>query len=279
MKTDCTRHFPRPSLHGRLLVLALAAAACAAAQAQVVAPTAVAQRKPVAVVDLRSAISQTAAVVEGTVSDIRNDYSESDGPWTRVALTDVKTHLGTAPDVVEIRHFGGRLPNGKQVVAAELPVFVQGKRYIVFLRNTSWNVSPVVGDLALRVEKLGDAEVLVNSDGIAVTGVGALGPQFGEALFQGPRLDGSPSQSLGKRLNTMAIAPLDRAGFVQALHNEIAGKGLAVAGSFNAQPGGEFKWRAISTAAGADRSRASDPVTPALRGSGVEVDTTRPTTR
>jgi len=206
-------------------------------------------------------------------------YSDSDGPWTRVVLSDVKTHLGSAPAVVELRQFGGRLPNGKQVVAAELPVFVQGKRYIVFLRNTSWNLSPVVGDLALRVEKVGETEVLVNTDGMAVTGVGAMGPQFGEALFEGPKFDGTPSAALGKRLTSLARAPLDRAGFVQAMRSQVASKDMRLTGSFNARPGGEFKWRAIPTAASADTPRADAGTATHSGGGAVEADTTRPTQR
>src|SRR5262245_23615736 len=97
--------------------------------------------KPLPVGDLRSAIDQTAAIVEGLVTDIQYDYSEEEGPWTRVMLSDVHAYFGSAPPQVEIRHFGGPLPNGRMLVAAELPVFVQGKRYIVFLRNTAWNVS------------------------------------------------------------------------------------------------------------------------------------------
>ena len=40
--------------------------------------------------DLRSAVQQTAAVVEGLVSDIAYEYSEQDGPWTRVMLSNVR---------------------------------------------------------------------------------------------------------------------------------------------------------------------------------------------
>lgn len=278
MKTHSTRTLDRPLRCGRLMALACAWAACTVAPAQTAAPaaSAAAQRKPAAIVDLRSAIEQTAAVVEGTVTEIHNDYSDSDGPWTRVVLSDVTAHLGSAPAALEIRHFGGRLPSGRQVVAAELPVFMQGKRYIVFLRNTTWNVSPVVGDMALRVEKIGATEVLVNTDGMAVTGVNGMGPQFGEALFEGPKMDGSPSVALSQRMPAMARAPLDRAGFVQALRSQVASRNLVVAGRFNAEPGGAFKWRAIPTAPAADSARA-EPGTPD-QGSGSDIDTSRPTT-
>jgi len=137
----------------------------------------------------------------------------------------------------------------------------------------------VVGDLALRVEKLGAAEVLVNSDGIAVTGVGPMGTQFGEALFEGPQFDGTESRALGKQLKTLARAPLDRTGFVQALRGEVAAKGLAVEGSFNAQPAGEFKWRAIPTSANADSRTPPTSPDAAPRSGAAEIDATRPATR
>jgi hypothetical protein len=204
---------------------------------------------PQAVVDLKSAISQTAAVVEGAVTNIQYDYNEQDGPWTRVTLSEVRAHLGDSPSVVEIRYFGGPLPNGRMVVVSEMPTFEQGKRYMVFLRNTYWNLSPVVGDLALRAEKIGDAEVLVNADGMAVTGLGKDGVELGAALFEEPQLDGKPSKALVQNLSKLERKPLARQGFLKALTTAMADERLAVSGKVSAQPAGEFRWRAIPTSA------------------------------
>ena len=136
---------------------------------------------------------------KGWSSTSSTDYSDEAGPWTRVFLSNVRVLFGDAPSTVEIRHFGGPLPSGRLMVAAELPVFVHGKEYIVFLRNGEWNVSPVVGDLALRVEPWGGGEVLVNSDGQAVTRVGAGGVEFGPTLFDGPERDGSAPKDTRER--------------------------------------------------------------------------------
>ncbi len=203
-------------------------------------------QKPLAVEDFRSALSQTATIVEGVVTDIRYDYSEAEGPWTRVILSKVKAHLGTALPQLELRHFGGRLPNGRMMVASELPAFVKGKQYLVFLRNTAWNVSPVVGDLALRVEKVGTSEVLVNSDGLAVTKVGVKGVETGPELFGPLEPDNTAPQALRATLPT-GLKLLTRQSFMQELGMNLTAQGIKVGGIFYSRPGGEFKWRAQNT--------------------------------
>jgi hypothetical protein len=197
--------------------------------------------------DLQRAVEQTAAVIEGLVFDIQYDYSEEAGPWTRVFLSNVRVLFGDAPSTVEIRHFGGPLPSGRLMVAAELPVFVRGKEYIVFLRNGEWNVSPVVGDLALRVEPWGGAEVLVNSDGQAVTRVGGGGVEVGPTLFDGPQRDGSAPQTLVNVLPSFESKPIARLEFVKSLQDSLAAGGLTVAGKFTDRPAGAFRWRGQRT--------------------------------
>ena len=204
-------------------------------------------RKPLQVTDLKSAVDQTAMILEGVVTDIQYDYSEEEGPWTRVILSDVQAHFGSAERRVEIRHFGGPLPNGRMLVAAELPVFMQGKRYIVFLRNTAWNVSPVVGALALRVETVDGTEVLVSSEGQALLAVSTEGITLGPTLFTNPDMDGTPPKALGENLPAFG-KPLDRGSFMEALGVTLAAQGLTVGGTFYDRPAGEFKWRAQRTA-------------------------------
>jgi hypothetical protein len=233
-------------------------------------------RKPLPVKDLQSAVDQTAAVVEGSVTDIQYDYSEEEGPWTRVTLSDVQAHFGTAPPVMEIRHFGGPLPDGRMMVAAELPVFVKGKRYVVFLRNTAWNVSPVVGDLALRVETVDGSEVLVNSDGQAVTEVGPAGVEMGPTLFGSIELDGTPPKALEKSLRALDRKPLDRRGFMEALDATLAARSLSVAGTFYEHPAGEFKWRAQRTVPSARHEAPADISVESTSSLNPEVDTSEP---
>lgn len=270
-----------PNRPMKRLALSLAAAACISttAQAQALAPNADAMRPPAAVTDLRSAITQTAAVIEGTVAEIRHEYSDAEGPWTLVVLRDVKSHLGQAPAELTLRHFGGPLPNGRHLVATELPVFVADQRYVVFLRNTAWNLSPVVADYALRVARFEGTEVLVNTDGLALTGVGPMGLLFGEALFEGPQLDGrAPRARPDRRLAALQRAPLDRSGLLQRLGSELGSRGLAVGGRFNERPAGQFRWKAMPTVAAAG-GEAEAARTASRAGTGTEIDASRPATR
>jgi len=209
-----------------------------------IAPIQIAPLKPAPIDGFESAVRQTAAIAEGLVTEIQYEYSEEEGPWTRVVLSNVRAVAGEVPPTVEIRQFGGPLPNGALMVAAELPVFVLGKEYIVFLRNTEWNVSPVVGDYALRVDQVDNAEVVVNSDGQPVTQLGPAGLDFGPALFEPFERAGAAPRSITGSLLGAAIPPLDRAGFTTSLRSALDARALQVSGSFIGKPAGGFQWRA-----------------------------------
>lgn len=200
--------------------------------------------------DLQSAAKQTAAIVDGIVADIQYDYSEQDGPWTTVILSKARAIAGSAPDTIAIRQFGGPLPNGGLMVAAELPVFVRDKEYIVFLRNTEWNVSAVVGDLAFRVDTVDNTQVLVDSDGAPVLQVGAFGFELGSPLFEGPQRDGSaPKPAEGGLKALGGRRPLDLPSFAKSLDANLSAQGLRIAGRFFEKPAGGFNWRGQQAAA------------------------------
>jgi hypothetical protein len=209
-----------------------------------IAPIQIAPLKPAPIDGFESAVRQTAAIAEGLVSEIQYEYSEEEGPWTRVVLSNVRAVAGAAPATVEIRQFGGPLPNGALMVAAELPVFVLGKEYIVFLRNTEWNVSPVVGDYAFRVDQVDNAEVVVNSDGQPVRQVGPAGFDFGPAIFEPFEQAGVAPKSITGSLLEVSIPPLDRASFTTSLRSTLDAQALQVSGSFIGKPAGGFQWRA-----------------------------------
>ena len=121
-------------------------------------------------------LPQLYAVVRGTVADISYDYLDCQGPRTVVKLRSVETLIGARTDrELELRTFGGPLPNGNYVAASELPRYVADGSYVVFLRNTDWRFSPVMGDLVFREEVIADRPVLVDSDGVAVSGVSEVG--------------------------------------------------------------------------------------------------------
>ena len=193
--------------------------------------------------DLQGAVTQTAAIVDGLVTDIQYDYSEQEGPWTRVILSKVRPLAGDAPETIEIRHFGGPLPKGALMVAAELPVFVLGKEYVVFLRNTKWNVSPVVGDFAFRVDTVDGTEVVVNSDGQPVLQVSGRGIEYGPTIFDAFDTDGSAPKAITGSLGAIDYKPLDLARFTTSLRSTLDAQALRVAGTFIEKPSGEFNWR------------------------------------
>src|SRR5690349_25088329 len=92
-----------------------------------------------------SALSQTALVVEGTVKEAVSEFSEDTGPWTRFELSEVVVHFGEGKlERLALLQRGGNHPDGRMLVVSTSPQLVVGARYLVFLRNTSWNLTPVV---------------------------------------------------------------------------------------------------------------------------------------
>lgn len=253
------------------LVWAVPAAASSARACQRPPATA---RKPRAVDTLPRALEQTSAVIEGVVSQVEYEYTEEDGPWTVVTLSRIQTHLGQSPSEVRIRQFGGPLPDGSRLVVAEHTEFLMDKRYLVFLRNTAWNMSPVAGPYALRVETMGGRELLVNGEGQAVVGVGQSGLEFSSPLFPRPGVSGiSPSQEPATSPVAAATA-LDRAQFIALLKAEVRAQGISVGGEFFDCPAGEFKWRRIATVPRGVNTSPAIPSGP-VRGR-PEPDTSRP---
>jgi hypothetical protein len=124
---------------------------------------------------LAAVVRQLNAIVLADVRDISTEYDRCLGPRTVLHLAGVKTLLGGAhADAMELRLFGGQLPNNRYVEISESPRYVLGRRYVLFLFNRDWRFSPVISDHAFRVEAIAGREVLVAPNGKAVTGVSAL---------------------------------------------------------------------------------------------------------
>jgi hypothetical protein len=224
-------------------VVAAVITASSVAWGQVSRPPPEGAAPPRQISNLADAILQTSAVIEATVRDITYEFSDAEGPWTRIVLGDVTAHFGRAPTALELFQFGGQLPNQRMMAAAELPVFVRGARYVVFLRNTAWNISPVVGGLALRVENVDGNELLVASHGETVIGLGAGGVDFAEALFEPAPYSGRPAVRNEVTLSSLPGRPLDRRSFVAALRAELDAQNLSITGPFYDRPAGGFTWR------------------------------------
>lgn len=135
-------------------------------------------------------LKQTSAVVRGQVTGISYSYDDCLGPRTVVSLSRVETLTGTSVgDHISLITFGGKLPNGKFVAASELPRYVEGASYVIFLFNRDWRFSPVIGDLAFREETIGGRKVLVDSDGFGVSGIGKLGIERNTARLTEPAMN------------------------------------------------------------------------------------------
>lgn len=203
--------------------------------------------EPQAVPDLSSALAQTSAIVEGVATTITSEYSDAGGPWTAVTLSPVKAHFGTAPKELVIRQFGGELPDGRILLRSHQVRFVAGKTYIVFLRNTSWNLSPIVGELAFRVEAVQGQEMLVANNGSAVTDVASASLKMSDAIFEKPDLNGQ-APGLAKTAAGQPIpSTLDRSSFIASLGRQIKASGATISGPFFDEPAGNFKWNGMQT--------------------------------
>jgi hypothetical protein len=184
-------------------------------------------------------LRQTAAVIEGDVQDVSFRYDEREGPRTVATVGNIVVHVGSLgqspPRTLELRSFGGFLPDGREVIAMHVPSFTVGKRHVVFLRNTEWTLSPVAFGFVFRVERKGAATAIVDPFGRLVAGVGLSGPIPGPFLWQRP--DGGFDESTRVR-ETIGITEsvVDRALNAAEFANHVR----AFAAATDAWPHGTF---------------------------------------
>lgn len=125
----------------------------------------------------RQMLAQTATIFTGVLKDVRFTYDDCGGPRTSYVFSDSSTLVGTeVQPTITLSVLGGPKPNGAWVEVSELPRLALDSQYVVFLRNTDWTYSPVVGNLVFRREMIGGREVLVDPTGHAVTGWTDDGP-------------------------------------------------------------------------------------------------------
>lgn len=122
-------------------------------------------------------LAQTATIFRGVLKEVHFTYDDCAGPRTNYVFSDSTTLIGTqVQPQVTIRVFGGPTPYGTWAEISEHPQLALDSEYVVFLRNTDWTYSPIVGNLVFRREMLAGREVLVDPTGHAVTGWGESGP-------------------------------------------------------------------------------------------------------
>jgi hypothetical protein len=139
---------------------------------------------PMSAMTSREIVAQTAAIIDGDVSDVQFTYDDCAGPRTNYILTGARTLVGAeVPSQVTLSFLGGPLPDGSWIRVSELPRLALDSHYVAFLRKTDWTFSPIVGDVILRRESVGGHEVLVSPEGQLVTGWGENGVSLSSAVF------------------------------------------------------------------------------------------------
>ena len=137
------------------------------------------------------ALSNTAAVVEGRVSDIAYTYDSAAGPRVMATLNDVATHLGSFGErTLDVATLGGPVSQRRWLFIPELPRLTTDTRYLLFLTNVDWFYTPVVGNYIFRLEPGSQGtDVLIDPSGYAVVGVSADGLQLARNPSVDPQLD------------------------------------------------------------------------------------------
>jgi hypothetical protein len=208
----------------------------------------------------RPPLARTAAVVHGVVQEIRYTYDDVQGPRTLTRLEGLEVPLGVLEPAVRgeltIDSFGGYKPNGRFVSEVHTPGFLAKTRVLVFLSNLDWSFSPVVDDLAFRLERVGGKEVVVAGSGEAVTGWSDEGPVLGVQLFEQSELRERATPTLSKAVSEAEIEALPALDQVLASVRRAAGQaGVSIGGRFQPRPTSRgLRWNVLPTSPGANTS-------------------------
>lgn len=195
------------------------------------------------------AVLNTAAVVEGRVTDIRYAFDQAAGPRTVATLDDVTTHFGTFGDrTLAVATLGGPITPRRWLFISELPRLTTETRYVLFLTNVRWFFSPLVGDYLFRVEPDDQGrEVLIDLAGRAVLGLTAAGLQLSPKPVVDMHLDfltphAKPEVSPSDR--AVLGRAMSKAAFLVAL-GEIL-RAVPLSGSFERSPAAGRVWNRMS---------------------------------
>lgn len=138
--------------------------------------------KPAPMPNFAATLAQTAAVIEGVVASVENEHAVETGPWTRIYFEDIVVHRGALragkqPTEMSFVQFGGEHPDGRITTTSLTSDFTIGERYVLFLRNTSWNFIPY-SVVPLRVSSSDGSSFLATVDGRPLVSVSTKGFRF-----------------------------------------------------------------------------------------------------
>ena len=196
----------------------------------------------------RAVVDQTAAVVQGTVTGIDESYSEEEGPRTVVTLSKVNVLWGDFRDEsVKLKLFGGPVPGRTgRIDEVHVPTFVRGKTYLIFLSNCDWRLSPVTARQSYLVELVHDKEIVVTTDGFAVSGIdGVTGPISTFPVYQIPdEIDEDFVPEVSKDVTSDMVArAASPKELVEALQSWAKQNEVSVNGTFSDRPYSTGNWR------------------------------------
>jgi hypothetical protein len=142
---------------------------------------------------------------------------------------------------------------------------VRDKRYLVFLSNRDWRLSPVTARQSFFIERVSGKEILVTTDGYAVFGIDdAVGPSRRFPIYRIPEEvdEKFVPQILSDITAEMVQRVYSAAEFVADLKAWAARNGVSVKGAFNEQPYQTGSWRFAQTRPDASSARPSKEFTP-----------------
>jgi hypothetical protein len=196
----------------------------------------------------KAVVDQTAAVAQGVVTDIRETYSDEEGPRTVVTLSRLNVLWGDfREERVTLKLFGGTVPGRVgRIDEVHVPTFVRGKSYLVFLSNREWRLSPVTARQAYLVESIHGKEIVVSTDGFAVAGIDDVtGPIPLFPVYNLPdeideNYEPRVSEEVTPELVARAASPKE---LVEALQGWAKANEVTVNGSFTDRPYSTGNWR------------------------------------
>jgi hypothetical protein len=196
----------------------------------------------------KAVLDQTAAVVQGTVASVSESYNEQDGPRTLVTLSELSVLWGEVKSSnISLKLFGGPVPGRRgRVDEVHIPTFVRGKRYVVFLSNRDWRLSPVTARQSFIIERVQGKDILVTTDGYAVSGIdNATGPIRRFRVYRIPNeIDENFVPSIDVSITSKMIeGAYSATAFVADLKAWALRNSISVHGAFNEQPYRTGSWR------------------------------------
>lgn len=196
------------------------------------------------------ALASTAAIVEGIVVGHDATYDDAAGPRTIARLSDVRTHFGRYDGrTLELPLLGGRITDDKWLYIPELPRLTEDTRYLIFLTNSAWFYSPVVGEYVFRLEPgLRGSEVLIDPSGHAVVGLTAEGIELSDEPVVDTQLDFLRPHAKERLIDPALLAgAMSKDAFFAAVQD--LARTAPLQGDFRSAPAGDRVWNRMSTAA------------------------------